>query len=715
MFSLHGLIRGNNPELGRDPDTGGQVIYVLEMGKILSAQKGVDKVYLFTREVHGKNISDDYARSFEKINEKFFIIRIPFGPKRYLRKESLWPYLTTFVDNTLSFLRKNKISIDVFHGHYADAGWASMCLASILGKSHIFTGHSLGRVKLGGLLSAGISFEEIEKRYRISARIEAEEVALDSARLVISSTDHEREDQYSLYDHYNSSNIQVIPPAVNLNHFYPKDVSSKKLSIWKSVSRFLTDMQKPIILSICRPDYKKNTRKLIDIYAKSPRLQKKANLWLFLGVRKDIEEMERNSKEVLKELLLKIDAYDLYGKVAYPKSHHLEEVPDIYRMAVKSQGVFVHPALEENFGLTLIEAASCGLPLVATKIGGPFSIVNCCQNGILVDPLNEEEIENSIWNILSNKELWKKMSKNGITNVQKNYSWNSHVKKYLKLIKPFKKKERKKVVFRDMFVQDMTSFDRLLLCDIDNTLIGDRDSLKNLFKIIQSSKMKVAFGLATGRNLESIHRVLKKWAIPQPNFIISSVGSELFYGKNFKQDLEWSLWLDYRWDSSKVREILSQQKDLVLQPSDCQNSLKISYYINEESQLNEKKIKKILRKENISCNVIKSHGSLLDILPVRCSKGLALRYFSSKWNIPFDHILVAGDSGNDVSMLRGEVLGVVVGNYSSEIEMLREEPRIFFAEGKFAQGIIEGIEHYSFLGESRMGPFNENFSTAIAS
>ena len=49
-----------------------------------------------------------------------------------------------------------------------------------------------------------------------------------------------------------------------------------------------------------------------------------------------------------------------------------------------------------------------------------------------------------------------------------------------------------------------------------------------------------------------------------------------------------------------------------------------------------------------------------------------------KWNIPFEKILVAGDSGNDKEMLKGDLLGVVVANYSSELEELKGLRRIYF-------------------------------------
>ena len=104
-----------------------------------------------------------------------------------------------------------------------------------------------------------------------------------------------------------------------------------------------------------------------------------------------------------------------------------------------------------------------------------------------------------------------------------------------------------------------------------------------------------------------------------------------------------------------------------------------------------------LRKLDLHVNAIYSHQAYLDLLPVRASKGAALRYLADKWEIAIDRVLVAGDSGNDVEMLNGDTLGVVVGNHSPELERLRDRDRIFFAEGHYAWGILQGLEHYDFL------------------
>ena len=106
-----------------------------------------------------------------------------------------------------------------------------------------------------------------------------------------------------------------------------------------------------------------------------------------------------------------------------------------------------------------------------------------------------------------------------------------------------------------------------------------------------------------------------------------------------------------------------------------------------------------LRRLDLQTNAIYSHGKYLDLLPIRASKGKALRYIGAKWGLSLEQFLVAGDSGNDEEMLRGNTLGVVVGNYSKELCRLHGKPRVYFAGKNHAYGIIEGMDYYDFLGE----------------
>lgn len=187
-------------ELGKDEDTGGQIRYVLELARALSERDDIDRVDLITRQIIDDRVSEDYAQLEEQIAEKAFIVRIPFGPRRYLNKTKLWPYMEMFVDQCLHYFQRTQRSPDVIHGHYADAGYGGGQLARLLGVPFVFTGHSLGRVKKKRLIDSGLEPEKIESRYNISTRIEAEEFALETCSLICTSTHQEVREQYEIYE-----------------------------------------------------------------------------------------------------------------------------------------------------------------------------------------------------------------------------------------------------------------------------------------------------------------------------------------------------------------------------------------------------------------------------------------------------------------------------------------------------------------------------------
>jgi len=96
--------------------------------------------------------------------------------------------------------------------------------------------------------------------------------------------------------------------------------------------------EKPFIFTICRPDHRKNITGLVEAYGLNPELQAIANLAVFAGIRQNIAEMEENERDVLTDMLLQMDKYDLYGKLAIPKKHDFEtEVPELYRLCAESR------------------------------------------------------------------------------------------------------------------------------------------------------------------------------------------------------------------------------------------------------------------------------------------------------------------------------------------------------------------------------------------
>ncbi|OEL24273.1 putative sucrose-phosphate synthase 4 [Dichanthelium oligosanthes] len=519
LISIHGLIRGENMELGRDSDTGGQVKYVVELARALGSTPGVYRVDLLTRQISAPDVDWSYGEPTEMLSlissenlghemgesSGAYIVRIPFGPRdKYIAKEHLWPHIQEFVDGALvHIMQMSKVLGEqvgsgqplwpvVIHGHYADAGDSAALLSGALNVPMVFTGHSLGRDKLEQILKQGHQTrDEINETYKIMRRIEAEELCLDASEIIITSTRQEIEQQWGLYDGFDLTMArklrarikrgvscfgrymprmivcasastfkalhsfyvnfidifcyiinQAIPPGMEFSHIAPHDVDldgeegnedgsgSPDPPIWADIMRFFSNPHKPMILALARPDPKKNITTLVKAFGEHCELRNLANLTLIMGNRDVIDEMSSTNAAVLTSVLKLIDKYDLYGQVAYPKHHKQSEVPDIYRLAARTKGVFINCAFIEPFGLTLIEAAAYGLPMVATRNGGPVDIHRVLDNGILVDPHNQNEIAEALYKLVSDKHLWAQCRQNGLKNIHQ-FSWPEHCKNYL--------------------------------------------------------------------------------------------------------------------------------------------------------------------------------------------------------------------------------------------------------------------------------------------
>ncbi|MDX1571270.1 MAG: HAD-IIB family hydrolase [Xanthomonadales bacterium] len=696
-LSIHGLIRGHDLELGRDADTGGQTQYVVELARALADCPDVERIDLATRRVVDAKVSDDYAQPVEKLADGARLVRIEAGPDEYIAKEQLWDHLDSFHDNLLDWLREQPRMPDVVHSHYPDAAYVAVRLANLLGVPLVHTGHSLGRDKRQRLLAKGVPADVVEDTYNISRRIAAEEEVLANADLVVTSTSNEIENQYELYDYYDPDRMVVIPPGVDLDRFrLPQD--GEQFSFAEELRPFLRDPDKPLITALSRPDERKNIASLLEAYGESAALQEAANLLIIAGNREDITELNSGAQAVLTDLLLLIDRYDLYGRVAMPKHHRPVDVPEIYRITAASGGVFVNPALTEPFGLTLLEAAASGCPIVATENGGPVDIIANCSNGKLVDPLNPDEIATAISDLLDDRAGWRKAAENGIQGVREHYTWQAHARRYLERIERLEGRHRP--LLEETPRTEARHPERAIFSDLDQNLLGDLEALPPFIEVMRKHRQRVSFGVATGRRIDSALAVMKKAGIPRPDILISSLGTRIHYGPELTEDEWWSDHIDRGWNRPRIRRALEDIPGLKLQDRVEQSKFKISYYYDPELAPPVEDITTLLHQADQSANVIGAFGQFLDIVPSRASKGRALRYVALKFDFPLDRILVAGGSGADEDMMRGNSLAVVVANrHNEELSQLVDLDRVYFAKEAYALGILEAIEHYGFLDD----------------
>ncbi|MBY0260596.1 HAD-IIB family hydrolase [Methylobacterium sp.] len=676
MFVLHvalqGCLRGGGVVFGLTADTGGHIRYLLDLVAASSQDAGIARIVVATRLFHGTP-GPDYAVPEERISDKVTLVRLASASPDYRSKEEMHAEVGSFARNLMAWIAAQSRAPDLIHAHYADAASVAGLVEDALGIPFVFTAHSLGRVK-AAMLGPGA-----EDGPDLARRIAAEEDALARASLVVASSRDEAEVQYAGYAAYDPGRIRVLPPGSDLARFAAAEPLPR---VDATIDRFLDDPAKPALLALARPVARKNLGTLVRAYGESPALQARANLVLMAGTREDIDALDGDMADTMREILVLIDRYDLYGRVAYPKTHGPEDVPALYAYARARGGLFVNPALNEPFGLTLLEASAAGLPLVATDSGGPNDIVETCGNGLLVDPRTPDAIAAACLRILDEPDLYAACVAGG-ARAAAAYDWDRHAARYHDLLRALRHPEPPLAAPR-----------QLLVCDIDNTLVGCEAAL-GTFRRWRSRQAGLAFGVATGRSFHSAMAVLEQQASPRPQVMITSVGSEIYHldpnGVTYTADAAWRASVSTGWDRVGVLASLSGLDGLVPQGPLEQRGHKLSYFGDAETA---QRVRAALARAGLSANVIHSHGRYLDILPEAASKGTAVAHVRALYGLPERAVFVAGDSGNDVEMLRTGVQAIIVANYSDDLASNAALQHSYVARASHARGIIEGVRHF---------------------
>jgi sucrose-phosphate synthase len=251
----------------------------------------------------------------------------------------------------------------------------------------------------------------------------------------------------------------------------------------------------------------------------------------------------------------------------------------------------------------------------------------------------------------------------------------------------------------------LPTVDRIAISAIDGSLIGDEPGLRALMDRLRDAGHKIGFGVATARNLDSSVKVLHEWNLPTPDLLITSMGSHIYYAhsrKRIVEDTGWRRHIDFRWDRQGIIVEMAEFDGLRLLGKAHQSQFRISYAWDPDSGPSKKAVMSHLRQQDLHANVIITHNKYLDLVPIRASKGQAIRYIAIKWGLPLERFFVAGDSTNDEEMLKGDTLATVVSNHDSGLDKLNNYERVYFATGNNAWGILQGIEHYDFLKKIRI-------------
>ncbi|MEJ2306956.1 MAG: HAD-IIB family hydrolase [candidate division WOR-3 bacterium] len=232
--------------------------------------------------------------------------------------------------------------------------------------------------------------------------------------------------------------------------------------------------------------------------------------------------------------------------------------------------------------------------------------------------------------------------------------------------------------------------DYIFISDIDDTLIGNDQSLRRFNNVISSLREKFFLVYSSGRFKGSLLSVVAEHNLLQSDAIICNVGTEIYYAPSWKEDKEWEKMLEENWKKEEITTIL---KDFPVEEQPYDKKFTASYYVKAESIVG--KIKKALK--DFEVKVIHTKGHLLDIIPEKAGKGNAAKFLQKSKNLP---TVCSGDSENDIDMLIKCDSSILVGNAEKTVkEQLSTNKKVYQAKAEYALGVLEGLRSFQVIEE----------------
>lgn len=484
ILSPHGYF-GQANVLGL-PDTGGQVVYILDQVRALENEmllrmqkQGLDvtpRILIVTRLIPDAKGTTCNQR-LERVSgtEHSHILRVPFRTdkgilRKWISRFDVWPYLETFAEDAASEIAAELQGVpELIIGNYSDGNLVASLLASKLGVTQCTIAHALEKTKYP---DSDIYWKNFDDKYHFSCQFTADLIAMNNADFIITSTYQEIAGSKNTVGQYESHTAFTLPGLYRVVHgidvFDPKfnivspgadmciyfpysDVEKRLTALHGSIEKLLydpeqneehigmlNDRSKPIIFSMARLDQVKNITGLVECYAKNAKLREMANLVVVAGyndVKKSNDREEIVEIEKMHDLMKE---YKLHGQFRWMSSQtNRARNGELYRYIADTRGIFVQPAFYEAFGLTVVEAMTCGLPTFATCHGGPAEIIENGVSGFHIDPYHPDQVATTMVDFFEkckeDSSHWNKISDAGLQRIYERYTWKIYSERLMTL------------------------------------------------------------------------------------------------------------------------------------------------------------------------------------------------------------------------------------------------------------------------------------------
>ncbi|XP_010939862.1 sucrose synthase 1 [Elaeis guineensis] len=483
ILSPHGYFAQANV-LGY-PDTGGQVVYILDQVRALENEmlqriknQGLDitpRILIVTRLLPDA-VGTTCGQRLEKVlgTEHTHILRVPFRTeggiiRKWISRFEVWPYLETYAEDVAHELTGElQAKPDLIIGNYSDGNLVASILAHKLGVTQCTIAHALEKTKYP---NSDIYWKKFENQYHFSCQFTADLIAMNHADFIITSTFQEiagSKDTVGQYESHTAFTLpglyrvvhgidvfdpkfNIVSPGADMSIYFPYTEQHKRLTslhpeieeliynpVENSDHKFvLKDRNKPVIFSMARLDRVKNITGLVELYGRNPRLRELVNLVVVAGDHgKESKDLEEQAE--MKKMYSLIEQYKLDGHIRWI-SAQMNRVRngELYRYICDTKGAFVQPAFYEAFGLTVVESMTCGLPTFATCHGGPAEIIVHGVSGFHIDPYQGDKAAELLVNFFEkcneDPTYWNKISQGGLQRIEEKYTWKLYSERLMTL------------------------------------------------------------------------------------------------------------------------------------------------------------------------------------------------------------------------------------------------------------------------------------------
>jgi D-inositol-3-phosphate glycosyltransferase len=380
-------------------DSGGMNVYVRELGSAL-AQAGV-ACDVYTRR-WAPDLPDEVS-----VEPGFRVVHVDAGPAGPVAKEELPALVPAFTDGVATRIQATG-GIDALHANYWLSGVAGHDLKHALELPLVSTFHTLARVKADGGTPETSGSE---------ARVAAEVEVVGCSDAILANCTEEALD---LQRHYGApaDRIEIVAPGVDHAFFSPGDRDGARAALgWSSPGRVsavggrLADKH-PVLLFVGRIQPLKGLDVAVGALAELDRPD--AELIVVGG------PSGADGPGELERVTQLVHDLGLERQVRWfpAQPHHL--LSTWYRAA----DVVLVPSRSESFGLVALEAAACGIPVVAAAVGGLRTLVDDGRTGFLVEGRAPADFADRVAELLDDPALGAAMGLAGAERAQ-GYRWST--------------------------------------------------------------------------------------------------------------------------------------------------------------------------------------------------------------------------------------------------------------------------------------------------